>query len=68
MKVPEGFYQFALAALAMICLVILFVAGHGDKSEIVSPLSAIMGAGFWGGLQRKGIAPLQPKMEDGQNG
>lgn len=58
-RVSNRFWGFAVAVLAMICLMILTLTGNDDNKELVSAFSSIMGAGFWSGVTSQ--APTQTK-------
>ena len=54
MKVDQAFYQFVLAAIAIVSMVVITVTGHAETSrELMLILNALVGAGIWGGIQQR---------------
>lgn len=58
-------WEFILAILAMLMLFTLTILGKDDNKEIISALSAIMGAGFWGGVKAAVARTEKPPEKDG---
>lgn len=50
MVIDGKFYQFVLSAIALIGLIIIFAIGK-ENATLISLLSAIAGAGAWGGAR-----------------
>lgn len=54
MKFDQAFYQFVLAAIALILYVVIVVTGHADDAkELTILLNGLIGAGIWGGIQQR---------------
>lgn len=54
MKFDQSFYQFVLAAIALILWVVLVVTGKAEVAkELVMVLNGLVGAGIWGGIQQR---------------
>jgi len=53
----SAFYQFATGVVAIAALVVVHLSGEQDNSGIVAIISAIAGAGVWGGMKTQKKTP-----------